>query len=108
VVAQLLPWGSSECEPGSALCLWGEMERSRQVTPVLLYQKTAMHMDAGGTVYLELGTYAMWLPHGFGHCKELYHDANMQRPPGKRSGPVLVPLLPSLTVHVLIPRSECC
>lgn len=60
-----------------------------------------MHVDGGGEVYLESGTYAMWLPHGFSHGKELYNDANV---PGERSEPIPVPLLTSLTVHVLIPR----
>lgn len=78
------------------------MEISCQVTPVLLDQKTAIHVDAGGKVYLESRTYVMWLAPGFGHCKELYNDASVQRPSRKRSEPIPVPLLTSLTVDVLI------
>lgn len=31
------------------------------------YEKTALDVDAGGEAYLESGTYALWLPHRFGH-----------------------------------------
>lgn len=87
---------------GWCALLWRWHGNILQVTPVLLYQKTAMHVEAGGKVCLESGTYTMWLALGFGHCKEVYNDADVQRLPRRRSEPIPGPLLTSLTVHTLI------
>lgn len=81
-VAQLLPQGRSELD--GALFSGGEMERSCQEIPVLLYQKPAMHVDAGDEVHLESGTYAIKLLHRFGHCKKLHNDAKCTQTASKK------------------------
>lgn len=51
--------------------------------------------------YIWNQTHALWLPHGFGHWKELCNDANVERLPGSRFKLMSVHLLTSLAVWLL-------